>query len=1309
VSDHISNLFLDKFTSFGDLLKFLRRRIGLTQRELSTAVGYSHAQISRLELNQRQPDLATISARFIPALNLEDEPAAAQRLLKLAEELVTGMEPVAGNPPYKGLKYFDENDTMIFFGREALIKRLMKRIAEREATFPPMRFLAIVGASGSGKSSVLRAGLIPALRHTPPYNRWQICSFTPTERPTQALASNLNRNSATVFPIATLVDDMACDKKALHRMAAQLTSVRKEALPRLRHAEGVLLLIDQFEELFTLCQNESERKAFIDNLLAATSELGGKCFVILALRADFYTHCAPYAALRDALAEGQEYIGVMNAQELRRTMEEPAKRGDWELETGLTELLLADIGAEGEHPPEPGAMPLLSHALLEIWQRRQGRRLTVSGYLATGGVRRAIAHTANNTFQNELDEKQQIIAKSIFLRLIQPGDDEFTADTRRRVTFTELMHGPEDEADVQEVLTILANARLITTDSEVAEISHEALIREWPTLQEWLEQDREGLRIHRHLTNAAEGWELHERDAGELYRGARLAGAVAWAESHPRAMSALEEVFLEVSKGQAGKEDAEREAVRQRELANTRTLAETQRKAASDLRKRAYYLSGAFVLALIMTFTALYFSSQARQTAITAQDERRVAMSRELAAASLNNLDIDPELSILLALQSITTTRSVDGSVLPESLEAVHRSLVSSPIRRTLIGHGTRTLSASYSLDGKQLATLGADGTVILWDSLSGEEKLRLPGTGKPGDMVTAQRIAYSPDGTQLAACNNDRVVIYDPLTGEVIQRLGSHSGDATALAFSRDGQHLASGGIDGSVFVWEVSTGNLLLELEAHVDAVEGLAFSPDGRWLITSSDDATMKIWEARTGGLLEDFTDFNGVVSSVTYSPDGNLFAITADEIHVWQIDSTSMDGVEKVMHHEILTIPEGSAAIFSPDGTRLAAASGGSTIKIWDARSGSELLTLVGHTDWVMGLTFSPDGQQLASTSLDGTVKIWDITAGSENVAVKGQSAGFGTRVIFAPDGLEFATNGGDGTATLWNAETGNAMQTLAGHSLEVLCMAFSPDGKRFATGSLDGTSIVWDAVNSEKLHTLVAHQFGVRDIAFSPDGRLIATGGFDGTAKLWEAASGKMLDELTAHEGLVVSVAFNPDGLRLATAGTDGTLILWEVNTGAQLFRILAHDGAIPDITFSPDGKTLATGGKDSTVKVWDVITGKLLITLIGHNAEVQAVSFSPDGKLLATGSGDNTANIWDLQSGKVVLTLPGSSGGVAGVAFSPLNNGSQIAVASNGVTRLFLLNTEQLLTLAEARVTRSLTTQECQKYLHLEQCPMPSQ
>ncbi|HMV29336.1 MAG TPA: helix-turn-helix domain-containing protein, partial [Anaerolineales bacterium] len=385
----------DSFNTFGDLLKYLRRRERLTQLELSIAVGYSEAQIGRLEKNQRKPDLTALKALFIPALHIENEPELIVRFLELAESARQEDSPAPGYPPYKGLLFFDETDSDLFFGRETLTTHLAERVADLAAD-AFTRLLAVVGASGSGKSSLMRAGLAVAMNRA----GWDVRVFTPGVNPLKALEMQLDSNQA----------EAGFDR--------------------------VLILVDQFEETFTLCRDEFERIAFINKLLELAQEPSRKIMIIVALRADFYSYCAQYPFLRNAVAAEQEYIGQMTRDELRRAIEEPAKQGGWEFEPGLVDILLNDIGADGMGQPEPGALPLLSHALLATWERRRGRTFTLEGYKATGGVRGAIAETAESVYTDQLNQTQQELARDVFLRLTELG--EGTEDTRRRAALNEL-------------------------------------------------------------------------------------------------------------------------------------------------------------------------------------------------------------------------------------------------------------------------------------------------------------------------------------------------------------------------------------------------------------------------------------------------------------------------------------------------------------------------------------------------------------------------------------------------------------------------------------------------------------------------------------------------------------------------------------------------------------------------------------------------------------------------------------------------------------------------------------------------------
>ena len=448
------------------------------------------------------------------------------------------------------MNYFDEADADLFVGREALTDKLTERVLALSTD--EIQFLAIVGASGTGKSSLVRAGLVPALHWNKKSADWPIHILTPTARPLESLAASLIHDTASAADAAMFTDDLARDPHSLHLF------VKRKMKTGSRSRQ--LLVIDQFEELFALCHSEDERASFVSNLLSAASEPDGPIFIVITLRADFYAHCAAYVQLREALAQLQEYIGAMSDVELRRAVEEPARRGRWEFESGLVDLLLHDVGHE------PGALPLLSHALWETWQRRRGHCMTHGGYASSGGVRGAIAETAEAVFADQFTHEQQAIARRIFLRLTELGDEAAAGDTRRRATFNELILKPEEAATTRTVIKALADARLITTSEDAAEVAHEALIREWPTLHGWLEENRDGLRLHRQLTEAAQEWIAMNRESDMLYRGARLAQVREWVATHADEMNPLEREFLEISQLSAEHAVAEREAQRQREL-----------------------------------------------------------------------------------------------------------------------------------------------------------------------------------------------------------------------------------------------------------------------------------------------------------------------------------------------------------------------------------------------------------------------------------------------------------------------------------------------------------------------------------------------------------------------------------------------------------------------------------------------------------------------------------------------------------------------------------------------------------------------
>jgi WD40 repeat protein/transcriptional regulator with XRE-family HTH domain len=1267
----------ESFQTFGDLLKYLRRREHLTQLELSITVGYSEAQISRLEQNQRLPDLAALKALFIPALHLENESELSNRFIQLAQSARQEDAPSAGVPPYKGLLFFDLADTELFFGREILTTHLADRVADL-AVDASSRFLAVVGASGSGKSSLARAGLAVALQKI----SWEIHIFTPTTNPLKTLAANYNST-------------------------------------RTKNGGHHLILVDQFEETFTLCHDENERSAFIERLLSIARDKLLNTTIVIALRADFYSHCAQYPLLREAVAAEQEYIGQMTKDELRRAIVEPAKQGGWEFESGLVELLLNDIGADGTGHPEPGALPLLSHALLATWERRQGRTFTLAGYQASGGVRGAIAETAESVFTDHLNHAQQNLARNIFLRLTELG--EGTEDTRRRAALNELANQTNEATQLRAVLNTLADARLITLNEDSAEVAHEALIREWERLHEWLTQDREGLHLHRHLTDSAHEWEARGHDAAELYRGARLAQMREWALANEERLNQSERDFITAAIEQEQHIALEREAQRQRELKVAQELAETQSRAAKQLRQRAVFLSGAFVLAIVLAGIAIFFGDQANQNAIKAQvsanaaqqnaesantsaqqaqSEQRIATSRELAAAAISNIVDDPERSILLALQAESTTHT------QEAENALHRSILAS--RTVLVVHHDAPIrGVAFSPDGMRFVTASDDHTAKVWDAKTGMLLLTL--TGHTAEVFD---VAYSPDGKQIATASNDKTArVWDAITGQLLLTLTGHTDLIRRIAFSPDGTRLVTASADKTARVWDAGSGKELLSFSGHGGFVFDVAISPDGRRIASSGNDGDVRIWDAATGKeslVLPVSIDpaFIALPRGVAFSPDGSRVIEASDDsvsyIKAWDAASGK----------ELLSGNFGNSAplrdiAFSPDGKLAVTGGDDQKAKVWDAASGNVLYTLSGHTNRIIGVTFSPDGRRVATSSLDGTARIWDITPAKEALFIpfaNVDTSAWSVFLTYSPDGKRILTDYTDNNARIWDAVSGKELLQLKGHTSAEGSPrpSFSYDGKFAAAGSDDNKIIVWDTQTGQQRITLAGFTGYIFQTAFSPDGtRLASANSDDGTIMIWDILSGKALLTLKGSPNGVRAVAYAPDGKHLVTGDNDGNGMIWDATTGEKLFT-LPNGDIVPDVDFSPDGKQVALASIKG-IGIWDAITGKQLLILKGHTAWVNQVTFSHDGKFLASGSNDGTARIWDVATGVNILTLPVDIGGSGGVSFKP--DGKQLAVGGSQGIYIFTLPIGDVIALAKSRVTRKLTIEECQEYLHMEACP----
>ena len=1201
------------------------------------------ADLDRVLARATDDQPANRYARVDDYLSAVRAAVGAELLADAPVEAVQLAEPVRN--PYKGLRAFLESDALEFHGRDSLIDELLHAVGAHTV-------VTVTGPSGSGKSSVVRAGLVPRLRAggLPGSRSWLVTDMYPGSYPFEELEAALLR--VAVERPAGLIDELSSDDRGLLR-------VTKQILPD--DGSQLVLLIDQFEELFTAVASEDTRRRFLDNLVAVATDERSRVRVLLTLRADYFHRPLEYPAFGQILSDGLVTVTPMSTDGLAQAITAPARGVGVEVEPGLVERVIGDV------EEQPGGLPLLQYALTEMFSGREGDRLTIAAYEATGGVLAAVGRRAEVLY-GELPQAGREAARQLFLRLVTV-DEEASGDTRRRVRQSELTGLAVDRQALDQAINQFGTFRLLSFDTDpitrspTVEVAHEALLREWPRLRDWVDDLREDLLLHRRINAATREWIESGRDPSFALRGGRLEQAEAWQTRTDMALSEDEREYVTASRAQ---QDAETASTRRRRRRLILAL-----------------VAGMVVLAVISAIALVQWRSSDR--------EARAAASRELAAAAVANLDVDPERSILLALEAVERTRAADGTVVREAEEALHRAVKASRLVRA-IPQGGQVIAVSS--DGSQVVVGGADGRATVWDLGTGDELLSLGGPeGTPG-------VAFSPDDRLIATTHTDGTVrVWDAGTGRELHVMRGHTGLARRPVFSRDGHWLATAGMDRTVRIWDVETGSARMTLTGHQGETFSADFSPDGSRLASASDDGTARIWDLASGAVVKVEGHVWGV-HDVAFSPDGTRLA------------TASFDGMARLWDAEsgapIRTFAGGDslhAVAFSPDGTRLATGGSGGTATVWDAETGRQLMALAGHTTEVTDLGFTPDGARLITTSsFDGTTRVWDVSiaGGRDWLTVPGAELIL-TGVAFGPDGARFAAPAEPSGVTVWDTESGAEVRTLTGYEPKLTTVAWSPDGRRLAAGSdLTMTPPVWDVRTGELLFTLAGHDDTVRSVAFSPDGTRMVTGGWDATVRLWDAATGEQLRSLAAPAP-VLSVGFSPDGGHIVAGVEADAVVVWDATTREQLRTISTGQGIVNDVAFGLDG-ILFTGGGDGTTKAWDLVSGAERMTLRGHRAVIGQVAVSPDGTTVATTSDDGTTKLWDAAAGRELLTLLGHRLLVYGVDFSP--DGRLLATASpDGTVALHLVPIDEFVELARERVARSLTGDECRQYLHRERCP----
>jgi WD40 repeat protein len=1103
--------------------------------------------------------------------------------------------------PYRGLFHFGPGDAEYFFGRESFVEELVKATQTRN-------FIPLLGASGSGKSSVVLAGLVPKLQQM---GHWQFTHFRPGADPFQSLAL------ALVPLYTTNLDETERIRQARNlanyfRTGEVLLSDVFDQIQQNYPSDRVLLIADQFEELYTLCTDETTRRNFLDKLLAGislpTNKIPFAPVLVATMRADFLGNALSYRPFADLLQNSDLKLGPMNRLELAEVIEKPAQKLGITFEAGLVERILGDV------EEEPGNLPLLEFALTELWQRRSGKQLSHAAYEAIGEVQGALGRHANKEYDKLSDaEREQV--RRIFIQLVRPG--EGAEDTRRIAMKVEL--GEQSWSLVKQ----LADARLVVTsrnasNQETVEVVHEALIRNWSELRGWMDTDRVFRAWQERLRGAVRQWHETQKDQGSLLRGAALAEAEEYLQQRPEELIS-ESDFIRKSLSEQERQKQAETTRRKREIKIARSIT-----------------AGSLVAAIISGGFGLMAWKQTQQAELN--------LANALGFSALSLFDKGKELNAFVQAIKAGKILQAQNSSNSNVTNALQEALNLKSEQNRLEGHDNNVNSISFSPDNKILATGSSDKTIKLWDVVTGREIRTLQGHNN-----VVKSVSFSPDRKTLASGSDDKTIkIWDVNTGKEIRTLQGHNSVVMSVSFSQDSKTLAVGSADNTVTLWNMETGNEISVLKGHKSVVISVSFSPDRKTLATGSRDKTIKLWDLSTGKEIRTLKGHEDSVNSVSFSFDRKTLATGSEDrtVKLWDV----------VTGQEIRTLKGHDSWVwsvnFSSDGKTLVSGSEDRTVKLWDVVTGQEIRTLKGHDNPVKSVSFSSDDKILATGSSDNTVKLWNLLdKGKEVRTLKGHDSWVWS-VNFSSDGKTLVTGSGDNTIKLWNVETNEVIRTFKGHEDSVFSARFSTDEKILATGSADNTIKLWDVATGKEIRTLKGHENSVYSVSFSPDRKTLATGSKDKTIKLWDLETGKEIRTLKSHDDRVYSVNFSHDGKRLATGSQDKKIKIWDIDTGKEIRTIQSHNQSVYSVSFSHDDKTLATGSEDKTIKLWNMETGREVHTLRGHNNSVRGVSFSHDDKILATGSEDNTIKLWNVYTGKEIRTFQGHSNSVRGVSFS---------------------------------------------------------
>ncbi len=1166
---------------FASELRKLRDRAGRpSYRELSRLACFSVTVLSEAAGGRSLPTLAVVLG-YVRACG-GDECEWEERWRRAAAQRRDDVPGAAAIPaPYLGLASYGVEHAGLFFGREALTRDLLQLLSAG-------RFVAVFGPSGGGKSSLLRAGLLAAVKQEYAGD-WTTALLTPGELPVTTLA-------AQVAGLAGAAAESVRD--SLLAEPASFNAVIAGALAGQGAAAELLLVVDQFEELFTMCRDQRQRDGFVRALLAAITGAAARTRLVLGIRADYYAQCTMWPELVTALRDSQVLIGPLSQDELRDVIVKPAGQAGVVVERALLATALAEASSE------PGALALVSHALLETWRHSPPGRMTLTAYQEAGGIPHAIASTADQVYAS-CDEGQRRILRRILLRLVAPG--EGSPDARRQVAPRELVVGT-DPATAALLVERLAQARLVTADDGSVQLAHDALIRFWPRLTDWLAESRADMRVQRRLGDAAAEWSRLGHDPAALYRGTPLAVARAWAERDAglTGLTRAEQDFLDAS---SASQDAGRASAMQ---------------AARRLRR----LVAALIVLLVTVSAAGGMAAWQRGSALSA---KYAAISGQLAYQSAELAPVDPDAALLAALASWRARPTVTARSALLSTAAC-----CAMTQASLRGESATVDAVALSPDGRALAAGGQDRAVHVWDTADGRQLAVLRGFSGP-----VRAVAFSPDGTLLAAGSTDRTIRLWNAGHTVVKVLTGDAGAIEDLAFDPQRAVLASSSADGQIRLWNTGTGQIDQVLSRAGQQIVSVAFSPDGGMLAAATGQ-TVTLWDITNLAhphITSELAGATTALTSLAYSPAGTMVAAgeANGDVVLWNLDLHTRRLLRRAS--------SGSRGLaFSRDGTILLTAGSYRNLRLWNTATGqpagSETRRIPGFTG---ALAYNPGSGTLALAGYLGSVQVWQAP-----IPPFTGNAGTVTGLALIPRTALVASVSSDDTLRLW--DRAGRLIAAAGLGAKPDAIAVSRDGRFLAVAGRDGTVSIW-AARALTLTMRVRMPSAATDVAFSPDGSVVAAAAGAAVA-LWDTSDDTRRLAVDAN-GKVDAIAFSPDSGGLAAATSTGTVVIWNARTGSLMARARPGTGPVNTLAFSPDGRLLATAGNDGDITLWDPANLRRRDVLAGPVGSVEALAFSPDSLTLASGEDNRTILLWDMTNEALTATLTSAPGTVRAVAFTP--------------------------------------------------------